>query len=102
MVKRKDGSLKMDRPLIDKNVLWQKISNECHYNTADPLKSYSKLLEIIQNAPVVNAVPVLTKQEVLDKYGVTYIANFDPEEPAYAEFVDLIKNLTNNEDMFID
>lgn len=102
MVKRKDGSLKMDRPLIDKNALWQKISTECYYNTADPRKSYSKLLEVIQNAPVVNAVPVLTKQEVLDKYGVTYIANIDLNSPADAEFVELVKNLTNNEDMFID
>ena len=88
--------------LISKSALWNRICKECHYNTEDPCGSYAKLLEVIQEAPLVTAVPVLTKQEVLDKYGVTYIANFDPESPADAAFVELVKNLTNNEDMFID
>ena len=45
--------------LISKGNLLNKIGKECRYDTEKPLESYSKLLEVINDAPTIEAEPVV-------------------------------------------
>lgn len=92
--------------LISKSALWNKISHECHYDTEHPAESYGKLLSVIQEAPLVDAIivnaPILTKRDVLNQYGITYISNTDLDQAADIGFMELVQNLLNTDEMYID
>lgn len=70
--------------LTDKGELWNSIATNCHYDDQKPLEAYSKLMEEVSKAPVIEAIPI----EWLEHTAVQYVTATDRKfDSRYMAFI---------------